>query len=256
MQNEYRQLIRDTLHFLQNQLPYRPASKPLDASSQKSGSLKSEPLPARKEKANTNLIPPVSAPAALRMQEESSPPPKVTAAKPPLLQPSKQDLVQEPMEELRLLIEKTSPHYLLHRDVPSDAAAERNAEKWKENIGTIQVALLSFGEQGASLQFLQNLTKAIDNSLCPALLIDGERFEREERWKMLLEEKELKWIIAPSRSLGKSPILTHYYREIPAKQERLLADIPLFFLLPIQEYLKESSLKRTLWETLCRMLQK
>lgn len=227
--NEYRQLVSDTLAYIKQEYPNPPPSRPAPQK-------KAEPPKEVK------VQPPVPKPPIPKIEVEAKPRPQV---QPPA----------EPMEELRRLIQKTAPTLPLHREIPSDELAQQVANRWKQAAHLSEVMVLSFGENGQSLAFLQNLARAIDIDLRPAELIDTVKMDKEKKWEPFFESESLKWIIAPSRSIGKSSELVRFYRENPATQERFLGNIPIFFLSPFQDYFKNPALKRSLWNTLCQMLK-
>ena len=105
---------------------------------------------------------------------------------------------------MKQMVTKILPEVALSSSIPSDAAAKKMAHLYKEQHLTAEVLILSFGETGPALNFLQNVTKAIDSLLAPAKLIEMRKIERENSWELTLNSPTLQLILAPPFQAWKS----------------------------------------------------
>jgi len=156
--------------------------------------------------------------------------------------------------EMKQMVAKILPEVTLTTSIPDDAAAKKIAHLYKEPHLTAKVLVLSFGETGPALNFLQNVTKAIDSLLAPAKLIEMRKIERENSWDLTLSSSSLQLILAPPFQEWKSISLSRFYRENPSSKSHFLKDIPLALMQPTESYLKNPDLKRELWKMLSSLL--
>lgn len=156
--------------------------------------------------------------------------------------------------EMKQMVAKILPEIALTTTIPDDASAKRMAHLYKEQHLTAKVLVLSFGETGPGLHFLQNVTKAIDSLLAPAKLIEMRKIERENSWELTLNSPTLQLVLAPPFQTWKSISLARFYRENPSSKSHFLRDTPLLFMQSTAAYLKNPDLKRELWKTLSTLL--
>jgi hypothetical protein len=186
-------------------------------------------------------------------QEKKQPPPMPKPQKAVDLEPSAKPL-HDDMEEIRQKVGKAAPHLRLAAAIPEDTEAKKIANMWQEHLKNIEAAVLSFGETGASLEFLQSVAKAIDALLVPCKVIDALRFEKEKKWNLFFESYPLKLVLAPDIRLWKSTSLAAFYKENPASSSSSLGPSPLLFLQPAPTYLKNPKEKRALWKLIVSQL--
>jgi hypothetical protein len=156
--------------------------------------------------------------------------------------------------EMKLMVSKFLPEVALTSHIPDDATAKKMAHLYKEQHLTAKVLVLSFGETGPALNFLQNVTKAIDSLLVPAKLIEMRKIERENSWELTLSSPTLQLILAPPFQAWKSISLSRFYRENPSSKSHFLKDTPLLMMQLTEAYLKNPELKRELWKMLSMLL--
>lgn len=171
----------------------------------------------------------------------------------PILEPSTKP-APDPMEEMRQKIAKAAPQMKLRENILDDTEAKKIANMWQEHLKNIQVAVLSFGENGKNLEFLNNVAKAIDSLIAPAKVIDALRFEKEKKWQLFFESYPLKLILAPDIKVWKSTDLAVFYKENPTAASSVLGKSPLLFIQPIGSYLKNPKEKRALWKAIVSQL--
>jgi hypothetical protein len=164
---------------------------------------------------------------------------------------------KQPLEidgEMKQLVSKVLPDLPLAANIPDDAKARKMSELYKEQHLNAKVLVLSLGETGPGLQFLQNVASAIDTLLAPAKMIEMRKIERENSWEMTLNSAALQLVVAPPFQTWKTIALARFYRENPSSKTHFLQNIPLLFMQPTAAYLKNPDLKRELWKMLSTLL--
>jgi hypothetical protein len=155
---------------------------------------------------------------------------------------------------LKKLFQKHLPQIPIIDEIPSDSTAKKIANRWKTKNQTAPISILSFSEPPKQKQILIEITKAIDVYFGPAKIIDAASIEKENEWETFLANEDLKLIIACDYTLWQLKDLMKNYREIPREQKRTLGQVPLFLLPDLSLYLKDPSLKRSLWKAICNKL--
>jgi hypothetical protein len=168
--------------------------------------------------------------------------------------PPKEKKLLEIDAEMKQMVTKILPEVALSSGIPDDAAAKKMAHLYKEQHLTAKVLVLSFGETGPALSFLQNVTKAIDSLLAPAKLIEMRKIERENSWELTLSSPTLQLILAPPFQAWKSISLARFYKENPSSKSHFLKETPLLMMQSTEAYLKNPDLKRELWKMLSSLL--
>ncbi|HEX4838998.1 MAG TPA: hypothetical protein VFU89_00980 [Rhabdochlamydiaceae bacterium] len=168
--------------------------------------------------------------------------------------PPKEKKVAEFDAEMKQLVTKLLPEVALSSGIPDDAAAKKMAHLYKEQHLNGKVIILSFGETGAGLSFLQNVTKAIDSLLAPTKLVEMRKIERENSWELTLTSPTLQLILAPPFQAWKTLTLARFYRENPASKSHFLKETPVLMMQSVEAYLKNPDLKRDLWKMVSSLL--
>jgi hypothetical protein len=173
--------------------------------------------------------------------------------------PSKKPVEKKPAAanldpEMRQMVAKILPDMPLTSAIPDDGIAKKRAHLYQEKHLAAKVLVLSLGETGPALQFLQNVTKAIDTLLAPARLIEMRKIERENTWELTLNSPSLQLVLTPPFTAWKNLTLARFYRENPSSKTHFLRETSLLFLQPIASYLKNPDLKRELWKSLSSQL--
>ncbi len=150
--------------------------------------------------------------------------------------------------DTRLMVEKTFPDMVLRETPLEDSHARKKSRLWEETYLNAQIVVIAFGEVGPGLEFLRNVTKAIDQLIAPAQLIEGTLLEREKSWELLLNSPALKNILCSPWNAWKSTSLATLYRQNGTTQEQFLGKHPLILLESSVSYLKNPEKKRSLWQ--------
>ncbi len=217
MADPLRDLIRDTLHHLQD--PLR-AKQPLLASPEERSFFQQKKVESRM----------IDQPAPIVVKSEADPLPK-----------------QDP-SPMKKILQKAAPAIKIIEQVPDDAEAKRIAEGWKEKVNDAEVILLLCDTTSDTIDFLKGLAKGIDQHLAKTKILAAERLEREKRWDIFLNKNTFRLIIA-SEGMEKLPELMRFYNA------ESLGKFPLLTLSPASVY-KALEHKALLWKKLCQMLKK
>lgn len=156
--------------------------------------------------------------------------------------------------EMKQMVAKILPEVALTSSIPDDADAKKMAHLYLEQHLSAKIVILSLGETGPALNFLQNVTKAIDSLLGAAKLIEMRKIEREKSWDLTLSSPSLHLILTPPFEAWKSLSISRFYRENPSSKSHFLKEIPLLMMHSVEAYLKNPDLKRQLWKTLSSLL--
>ncbi len=195
---------------------------------------------------------------------KTAPPPILTIATPPPKKPpqitppplpietttvlEKPVKTMEPLDDMRRLIERVSPSTILHQKIPSDKAAIRIKNTWKEKEMIPDIPILSTGGKG--LSFLKNIAKAIDIHFAPSHIVNIDLYEKDNRWDFFLAASNIKLIIIPDTMLWTAKNLQKFHKETPLQNTRMLGNCPLLILPDLTLYFKDPFLKASLWNVL------
>jgi len=112
----------------------------------------------------------------------------------------------------------------------------------KERLRSI--SFVSFGETAFcantrnSFAFFNNLSKAINDSLCPAAVVESKEIQS------ILDSTELRIFIAQEKETLADAYLSQLIEKLRQK------NVTIIFLSPIENYLSTSKLKTQLWRNI------
>lgn len=158
-----------------------------------------------------------------------------------------------PDEDIRKAFSKIAPHMLANRPIPSDEKARFIKNGWKEKHAIPLVPILASEEK--TLSFLQNVAQAISLNFFPSRVLLLKDLEKQDMLSTLVDSTHVKLIISPDITLWNCKELMKHYQEIPQQKQRFLKNTPLLLLPDPSLYLKDPSLKRSLWNLLCHLLK-
>lgn len=240
-------LIQDTLDYLREVIKITPS---LLATREEVAYFAPRISMPKKETTKTPLPPPTllpkkttPPPAPVIQKTEPSAAPKVVPA-----------IEKRNINEMRQIVEKTFPDFTLRETIPDDSHAKKMSRLWEETYLTAQIVVITFGEVGPGLEFLKNVTHAIDQLVAPAQLIEGSLLEKEQGWELLLNSPSLKAALCSPWSSWKSTSLSKHYKQNGSTQEQFLGRHKLFLLEPSLVYLKNPDRKRKLWQLISTQL--
>ena len=204
-------------------------------------------------------------------KSESTPPPLASIPKvvvEPVEKP-KEPLKQTSIEELpeprptpiskkapsdfitvRNILSIVAPELNVIEEIPNDEIALKISERWKTKNQSAPISILLFQEPTEQRKLLEQITQAIDVYFGPAKIVHAEKIEKDKQWGAFLSVDDLKMVIVCDYTLWQLNHLLEYYKEVPASRSRVLGKVPLFLLPDLSLYLKNSELKRSLWNAL------
>ena len=143
------------------------------------------------------------------------------------------------------LIKKIDPSLYIHPTILDDSKAKKIKNAWKERQHTPKIPILYSDKK--DYLFLKNLAKAIDLTFMKSHLIEATP---QKKWDLFLANKNIKLIIAPDYIIHKNKELMKFYKEDESKKNFFLKNSALILLPDINMYLKDSYLKRSLWNAI------
>jgi hypothetical protein len=188
------------------------------------------------------MAPPPAPPIIIQKAEPPTPPKAVPAAE------------KRNINEMRQIIEKTFPDFALRETIPDDSHAKKMSRLWEETYLTAQIVVIAFGEVGPGIEFLKNVTYAIDRLVAPAQFIEGSILEKEQEWDLLLNSPSLKTVLCSPWPSWKSTSLSKHYKQNGSTQEQFLGSHKLLLLESSLVYLKNPDRKRKLWQLISTQL--
>lgn len=156
--------------------------------------------------------------------------------------------------DLKKIVREKLPHLQLVDHLPDDGEAQKLSNSWAQEKKSPQVLILSFDETQKHLAFLMNIAKALEMHGISASVANALKLEQNAKWETTLQAEELKLIVASSSGFYQLQELQKYYKEGTKQGRHYLGDRLLLLLSDISFYLKEPSLKPSLWGALKELL--
>lgn len=176
--------------------------------------------------------------------------PKTTPSKP---EPrGEQKPVPLDFSSVRNVLSIVAPELAILNEIPNDGMAKKISERWKTKNQSAPISVLVYQELPEQRALLEQIAKALDVYFGLAKIVQAEEIEKEKQWEAFLTVADLKLIIVCDYTLWQLGSLMQFYKETPAQGSRVLGNIPLFLLPDLSLYLKDASLKRSLWKALCQ----
>lgn len=155
------------------------------------------------------------------------------------------------MEEIRKLVSEKLPGFVYIDQIPDDTEARRLARSWEQAKQAYEVLILSFDEPPKAQAFLNNIARALNAYGIPATVMRASKIEQDNDWKNLLGQP-LKMVMASSYGIDALPGLAKQHREEPRQAKHFLGNVPLLLLSDVGFYLREPSLKASLWAAILK----
>ena len=212
---------------------------------------------ARKKKEEPPSPPPPKPVAVIERPSPPKPAPVVVVEKPAPKPVVIEEEKLEPRPKLdfsgvRNVVSVVAPELVILNEIPSDAMAQKIAERWKTKNQTAPISVLSFQEPPEQRALLEGVVRALDVYFGPAKLVNAEGIEKDKQWEAFLSVADLKMVIVCDYTLWQLNGLMQFYKETPAQGSRMVGNTPLFLLPDLSLYLKDPLLKRSLWKALCQ----
>lgn len=264
MQDSYQKLTQDVITYL------KTLKGPIQASFVKEERAPFIPSPVKQEtpkpkELSKQIEQPKTEPAIVQAEEKPTAHPQ--EEKPPALiktsqrkkhpsfdvkiEPPKK-AQRDPLEDVKKILETIAPSLYLNFNIPKDDQAKRVKKSYQINEYMPDVPVLCYSQK--ALSFLQGIAEAIDRHFYPSKVIDLSQIPSEEAIDEILQRDHLKLIIAIDAMVFSHKVLMKHYQEFPVKKQRFLGKTPLLLLPDPMIYMKDPSLKRSLWNLLCSQL--
>ena len=262
LKEAYLTLIDETLNFLRSHdAPLKPCKKKPEAKKQPCEAKKLQPKCVEK-KGEKPAVPTLDTKkveekrvATLQIKPDKKPVAKKKLVEPAVIKLTKPALNAAISSNQGFIsfMKKDFPSVRLHQNPQSDIRAKAMRFAWKDKKNLSAVPLLYDNALTPYKPLLENIAKAISLIFMPSRLLDVSSMHTHDTWQMLLENGDIKLVVAPDSLLSRYPLL----KELTSEPENasLLGPHPLLHLPDLSLYQKDPLLKRSLWETLCQKLQ-
>ncbi len=158
-------------------------------------------------------------------------------------------------DDIKLFIKTTSPNTKI-LDIPiDDKLAKKLLIKYKLKEISYPITILAYKENEIAHKFLEKIAKAISVYFYDCRVISAYAIEKKEMWEELLSEK-VKLIITSDITISELKGLNKHYKKNPITSQQFVKNIPIFLLPDISIYLKEPTLKKSLFMTLKETFKK
>ncbi|MEN9654658.1 MAG: hypothetical protein RL235_770 [Chlamydiota bacterium] len=150
------------------------------------------------------------------------------------------------------LLQKWAPSIKIAREPPSDAEAKRTAKRWQTKNQIAPITIVCGSAHAQYRPFLDDVADALSAYFMPAKVVDAEPIEKEKQWDTVLHDSTLHTVIVCDSTLWSMAELMRHYRENPTTGTRTIGTKPLVLLPDLTLYLKDHTLKKSLWKSLCQ----
>ncbi|MDN3507400.1 MAG: hypothetical protein P0S94_00600 [Simkaniaceae bacterium] len=181
-----------------------------------------------------------------KLPEKTKPVPKKASVE---LQPAAMPKASD--SPMLAYLRKLFPRLVVHETPPDDALAKRIKNQWQDHLTVPDIPILATDSR--YLSFLQNIAKAIGIKWKPSRVINANEIEKKSGWDAFLDAPNLTLILMPDEALWKLEGLKKHYKEYPQTNKRYLGKTPLLLLPDLKLYLKDPTLKRSLWTLICQI---
>ncbi len=162
----------------------------------------------------------------------------------------KPNIIEDNFNDIKNIITKFSTNITTTEEILDDKLAKQKSQKYKLKNIAANLTILAYKESEKQYKFLEKISIALNNYFYSSKLISAYVIEKENNWDVFLSENEIFLIIASDHLVFELPNLRKHYKENPSTKEKYLDNIPLFLLPDTSIYLKEPSLKASLFKTL------
>lgn len=158
--------------------------------------------------------------------------------------------------DVRSTLKSIAKDYKILETLPDDREAKRLAKLYENKSNYPDCIILYEKAQKKGINLLSALAFAINKTFFNCQLISIDEIEEKEILEEILKDKKIRLIICPQQTLWHHPKLLSHYLETPGNIIKRLATKDLFVLSDLEYYLKDPSLKRSLWNNLIAYFRK
>jgi len=166
-----------------------------------------------------------------------------------VIREEKPKIFEDSFTDLKQSIKKIFPNISILDKPIDDKVAKQKSQKYKFKNISSTITILAYKENEKFYRFLEKLSLALSIYFYPSKVVSAYLIEKENSWQDFLTD-DISLIISSDYTIFELPHLRAFYKENPSKGEKYIKDIPLFLLPDIFLYLKEPSLKKSLFNAL------
>ncbi|NGX33134.1 MAG: hypothetical protein K1060chlam4_01195, partial [Candidatus Anoxychlamydiales bacterium] len=166
-----------------------------------------------------------------------------------VIREDKPKIFEDNFIDIKKSIERIFPNISILEKPIDDKVAKQKSQKYKLKNISSTITILAYKEDEKFYRFLEKLSTALSVYFYPSKVVSAYLIEKENNWSDFLTN-DISLIISSDYTVFELPHLRALYKENPSKGEKSLKDIPLFLLPDIFLYLKEPSLKKSLFNAL------
>lgn len=161
----------------------------------------------------------------------------------------------------KIALKEHFPQIKILEEIPDDNIAKVLGQKWKQKINFSPIIIFNLNETSSASAFLNNIAKALNvvfgkGQEQVATVISPLEIQELVGWDaffkyphQLIISKDIDVIVS------KLPELKNFYKESQKSGKFYLGTIPLILLSDFSFYLKDCTLKRNLWNSICTYLR-
>ncbi|MFT4551692.1 MAG: hypothetical protein ACI9S8_000308 [Chlamydiales bacterium] len=157
----------------------------------------------------------------------------------------------DPLDDMMSAIKKYFPGIDVVETPPDDKLAHQIANKWKQVTGIPDIAILSYRDSPKEKEFLGNVAKAVSNQIAPSSVLSAVEIEHQDKWKKLLSAPNLKLVITNEKGMHSLSLMMKHHHLNNNNSRQYLGKVPILLLSSISLYLRDPSLKSSLWNAIC-----
>jgi len=147
------------------------------------------------------------------------------------------------------LFSKIAPEISLILELPDDTEAKKVLKQYAQKNKISEIILFYENEKNEEKEFLEKLAAAISSHFSECMLKNLQDLKNGKQLEDYLDSPSLKWVVIQEKTLQTNPLLWGFYKK-ETEQKHQLKEKNLFLIPDIEHYLKNPSLKASLWQSL------
>ncbi|NGX63234.1 MAG: hypothetical protein KR126chlam6_00642 [Candidatus Anoxychlamydiales bacterium] len=171
-----------------------------------------------------------------------------------IIRDKKPKIFEDDLSDIKKTIQKVFPNINIVSSL-DDKIAKQKAKKYKLKNIAAPITILAYKENEKHYRFLEKIAIAMHVYFYPTKVVSEYLLEKEKSGNDFLSDSDIFLIIASDYTIFELPNLRTYYKENPIKGEKHLKNKALFLLPDISLYLKEPTLKTSLFKALKQKIQ-
>jgi hypothetical protein len=166
------------------------------------------------------------------------------------VKPSEEKPSFDPFLDIKKLLLKIAPSIKLYDTLPDDRVARKIARAYENKTQFASCIILYENRQGQGLMLLKNLEKAIESRSFSTMMYCLDEIAATGLLEEILNDPQVKLILTCYDWIVHYPKLLNMFHEKTGSLIKKLGTKDVIILSPIEFYLKDPALKRSLWNQL------